>query len=167
MTTNIEAKRKWARIKREKVNHGALRDLPNDKQVFSAFALIGGIVLAVILILCAGMAQAGEITEDVAVRVLIGEAGNQGEHGMICVAEVLRQRGSTKGFYGLKAKHVDSQPAWVWEQARRAWRKSATTHFTSQATHFENIESFGVPSWARGMRIVYKYKAHTFYKKSA
>ena len=163
MTTNIEAKRTWARIKRERASEA----LPSEKAVFSAYSVIGAVILAMVLILCAGLANAGEISEDVAVRVLIGEAGNQGEHGMICVAEVLRHRGSTKGFYGLKAKHVDSQPAWVWEQARRAWRKSATTNFTSQASHFENVEAFGIPSWARGMRIVYKYKAHTFYKKSA
>jgi hypothetical protein len=166
MITDIESKRSWARIKKQRGNHGRLRDLPNEKTVFSAVSVIGGIVLALILILCAAAVQASEIPQETAVRILIGEAANQGEHGMICVAEVLRQRGSIKGFYGLKAKHVDNQPAWVWEQARRAWRASATTNYTAGATHFENIKSFGVPSWARTMRIVYHYKDHTFYKNA-
>lgn len=161
MTTNIEAKRTWARIKRER----AVEALPSDKQVFSALSVIGGLILAAILILCAGLAQAGEIPEDVAVRVLIGEAGNQGEHGMICVAEVLRRRGSTNGFYGLKAKHVDQQPAWVWEMARRAWRASATTNYTAGATHFENVKAFGTPYWVKSMDLVYQHKAHTFYRE--
>ena len=158
MTTNIEAKRTWARIKRE-------RSLPTEKQVFSAYSVIGAVILATILILCAGLAQAGEIPEDVAVRVLIGEAGNQGEVGMIAVAEVLRRRGSTKGFYGLKAKHVDQQPAWVWEMARKAWRASASTNYTRGASHFENVKAFGTPYWAKKMEVVFVHKAHTFYRE--
>jgi len=159
MTTNIEAKRKWAHIKREKA------DLPTEGQVFSALSVIASIVLAAILIICAGMAQAGEIPEDVAVRVLIGEAGNQGEIGMVAVAEVLRRRGSTKGFYGLKAKHVDQQPAWVWEMARKAWRASKASNYTQGATHFENVKAFGTPYWAKNMEVVFSHRDHTFYRE--
>lgn len=161
MTTNIEAKRTWARIKRER----AVEALPSEKAVFSAYSVIGAVILATILILCAGLAQAGEIPEDDAVRILIGEAANQGKVGMIAVAEVLRKRGSTKGFCGLKGKHVDSQPAWVWEMARKAWRASEKTNYTRGATHFENLEDFGTPYWAENMEVVFVHKDHTFYRE--
>jgi hypothetical protein len=119
--------------------------------------------IALVVIFWPGTANAAEIPEEVAVRVLIGEAGNQGEVGMIAVAEVLRKRGSTKGFYGLKAAHVDRQPAWVWDLARKAWRKSASTNYTKGATHFENVKAFGTPYWAKKMDVVFIHRDHTFY----
>lgn len=164
MTPNIEEKRKWAQ-KRRDMRYKELI-VEDEKITFSANCILGAIVLACVLIIMAflaGKACASEIPEDVAVRVLIGEAANQGEKGMICVAEVLRQRGSTKGFYGIKAKHINSQPAWVWEQAKRAWRKSASTNYTNNATHYENVKAFGRPYWSRSMKVVYRFKDHTFF----
>ena len=50
-----------------------------------------------LLALTLPVAAAKEIPETMAVRVLIGEAANQGLKGMICVGEVLRRRGSVNG----------------------------------------------------------------------
>ena len=36
---------------------------------------------------------------------------------------------------------------------------------TGGATHYENIEAFGVPYWAKDMRITCKIGSHTFYKE--
>jgi hypothetical protein len=130
--------------------------------VWLMIALVAG-AIALLVVFWPGTAHAAEIPEEVAVRVLIGEAGNQGEVGMIAVAEVLRKRGSTKGFYGLKADHVDRQPAWVWDLARKAWRKSASTNYTNGATHFENVKAFGTPYWAKKMDVVFIHRDHTFY----
>ena len=47
-------------------------------------------------------AYAQEIPRYLAMRVLVSEAADQGLRGMVCVAEVLRTRGSTRGFYGYK-----------------------------------------------------------------
>lgn len=106
-----------------------------------------------------------EVTEDQAVRILVGEAANQGKIGMICVAEVLRRQGSVKGFYGLKAKHSHKEPKWVWEMARAAWKQSKTTNYTHLANHFENINAFGCPSWVKGCIEVFRYKDHVFYRE--
>ena len=103
------------------------------------------------------------ITEAQAVRILIGEASNQGARGMQAVAEVLRRRGSIKGFYGLKAKHVDRQPKWVWAQAKKAWEQSRTSNLTNGATLFENEEAFGKPYWAKKLKPVAKIGSHVFY----
>lgn len=117
-------------------------------------------------LLIAGCSLAhAEVPEEKAVRTIIGEAANQGYIGMVAVAEVLRTRGSLKGFYGYKAPHVDKQPEWVWKMARKAWEASKTSHYAKGADHFENVKAFGCPSWVRNCIEVFRYKDHVFYKE--
>jgi spore germination cell wall hydrolase CwlJ-like protein len=101
---------------------------------------------------------------DLAVRALIGEASGEGERGMLAVAGALRNRGTLRGVYGLRAKHVDRQPAYVWTSARRAWAMSATNDLSAGATHWENTRAFGVPYWAKTMRVTATIGNHTFYQ---
>ncbi len=110
-------------------------------------------------------AYAREVPEDVAVRVLIGEAADQGLKGMICVGEVLRRRGSIKGFDGYRSKHINSEPRSVWVKAAKAWEHCAHTNYTKGADHFANIRKFGKPWWVRYCVKTYEYKDHVFYKE--
>lgn len=105
------------------------------------------------------------LTEEMALRVIIGEAANQGLHGMTCVAEVLRRRGSIKGFRGYKSKHIEREQAKIWQMAKEAWKMSETTNFTNGADHFENVRQFGKPWWVKHCKKTYEYKDHVFYKK--
>lgn len=105
------------------------------------------------------------LTDEMAKRVIIGEAANQGIHGMICVGEVLRRRGSIKGFRGYKSKHVEREHAKTWKMAEEAWKMSETTNFTNGADHFENIRRFRTPWWAKYCKKTYEYKDHVFYKE--
>ena len=109
---------------------------------------IGVVALAVLLRI--GVSASAAVSERDAVRAIVGEAAGEGVNGMRAVASVLRTRGSLKGFYGYHGKHVDKQPAWVFEQARRAWRESATKDYANGATHFESTD-FKRPTWSRGM----------------
>lgn len=109
--------------------------------------------------------SAQSIPKDVAVRIIISEAGDQGLKGMICIGEVLRLRASVKGFYGYKSNRINSQPKSVWEMAARAWDQSAYTHYTKGADHFENIHRFGDPWWVKYCLKTYEYKNHVFYKE--
>lgn len=118
--------------------------------------------LTVSLILV-GPAQA-QIRDDLAVRAILGEASNQGFDGMLAVASALRNRGTLQGVYGLKAKHVDRQPAKVWEQARKAWTTSATRSTVGKATHWDNVRAFGRPYWVKDMVLVVRIGDHWFYK---
>lgn len=59
-----------------------------------------------------------------AVRAIVGEAANQGAECMSYVAHAIRNRGTLKGVYGLTARHNDTEPTWVWEQAQLAWDNS-------------------------------------------
>lgn len=108
--------------------------------------------------------SASNISDRDAVRTIVGEAANQGEHGMVAVGNVIRNRGHLRGMYGLKNPMVDRQPRSVWRTARRAWHKSAALDVTRGATHFENTKAFGRPSWAAKMRVTVVIKDHTFFK---
>jgi len=129
------------------------------------FYIIASTVTSLLLLLafCVTSCQA-EIKEETAVRCIIGEAANQGYRGMLALASGLRNRGTTKGVYGCKAKFVDSEPQWVWSQARKAWRESYINR-VHDGTHWENIQEFGTPWWAKNMVKVYWYQDHVFYKE--
>ena len=106
-----------------------------------------------------------EIAKSVAVKIIISEAADQGLVGMICVGEVLRQRGSIKGFYGYKSNRIVKQSKEVEAMAAKAWELSARTNYTKGADHFENIHEFGEPWWAKYCVKTYAYKDHVFYKE--
>jgi len=110
-------------------------------------------------------AQAKEIPESIAAQIIVGEASDQGLKGMICIGEVLRHRGSIKGFYGYHSNVVRNESPAVWKMAAQAWRKSAETNYTNGADHFENIHRFGKPWWVKYCRKTYEYKDHVFYKE--
>lgn len=107
-----------------------------------------------------------DVTEAQAVRAILGEAENQGEIGMIAVAEVIRARGSLKGIYGYKnvSKRYAKIPAKYKAMAIKAWHTSANSHITKGADHFENL-SFGCPSWVKGCVETFRHKDHVFYKE--
>jgi hypothetical protein len=119
----------------------------------------------VILFLFIPSVHARTIPQDIAVRVIVSEAADQGLKGMICVGEVLRRRGSTKGFYGYRSNRINHQPASVWKMARKAWVLSETTNYTRGADHFENIHQYGQPYWVKHCVKTYVYKDHVFYKE--
>jgi len=119
----------------------------------------------VFLMLCLfSPAAQAEIPQSQAIRAIIGEASSEGKIGMTAVAEAIRNRGHLGGVYGLKAKHVDREPEWVWNLARKAWEDSAKTNLVKGADHWENTEDFGVPYWAKSMQQTARVGKHTFYK---
>ena len=103
------------------------------------------------------------IPDDMAVRIIVSEAANQGLKGMICVGEVIRRRKSIKGFVGYRSKRVNSQPKAIWRMARKAWKISAHTNHTNGADHFANIRD-GNPWWVKHCVKTYQYKDHVFYR---
>lgn len=124
------------------------------------------IIATIVMLTLISTVHAESITYKRAVRIIIGEAANQGLKGMICVGEVLRRRASPKGFYGYKSNHIDDQPKLVWEMASKAWEQSAYTNYTNGADHFDNIREFGKPWWVKYCVKTYEYKNHTFYKET-
>jgi hypothetical protein len=121
-------------------------------------ALLLGILLA------AGSLAATPIPEAQATRAIVGEAANQGYRGMLAVAGAIRNRGTLQGVYGGRSSMPDRQPNWVWQQARAAWRESATNDITLGATHWENVTAFGNPAWAGSMQLTIIVKDHRFFR---
>ena len=126
-------------------------------------------IIAIILAFCLAhsLVFGAELPKDQVIRAMIGEASNQGYDGLYAMACAIKNRGTLKGVYGAKAKHVDSEPSWVWKLAKRAYLASLSgIDVTNGATHWENIKAFGKPYWVDSMVEVYRYKNHIFYKES-
>ena len=108
---------------------------------------------------------AREVPREVAIRVIVGEAADQDMHGMICVGEVLRKRGSIKGFAGYWSDHIKDELESTWKKAAIAWDTSARTHYTKGADHFYDKRRSFVPSWGGDFVKTYEYRNHVFLKE--
>jgi hypothetical protein len=140
-----------------------LEQLKKDEVFWFMLAL--SFLVMTSLILSAVMPKpvhAAEIPDNLAVRAIIGEAASEGYHGMLAVACGIRNRGTLKGVYGLNAKHVDHEPAWVWDLARKAWAESATKDIVNGSGDWESID-YPRPYWAKGMIITTRIGKHLFY----
>jgi hypothetical protein len=124
------------------------------------------IAMILLIIFCQSFGHTADIPDDLAVKAIMGEASNQGYKGMLAVAGAIHNRGTLKGVYGVKARHIYKEPQWVWAMAKKAWLESATNDITNGATHWENIKAFGKPYWVKSMVKVFEYKDHIFYKES-
>ena len=117
-----------------------------------------------ILLLVAAPAQAARYYQpagdpELAVQAIITEAENQGLEGMIAAGEAIRNGARVQ----IKARRLAKAPAWVWRQAREAWRLSKGTNTVKGAAFFENIKAFGEPGWAKGKRVTAIVRDHVFY----
>jgi len=131
--------------------------------VFACFFLILMIILAAWGCSNAKAENIPFIAEN-CIRAVIGEASSEGYKGLLAVCCALRNRGHLRGVYGFKAKHVDNEPAWVWQQARKAWKESKKKDIVNGADHWCNINAFGEPYWGSDMIQVIQIENHTFYK---
>lgn len=104
--------------------------------------------------------------------IVLTEAGGEPFEGKVAVAEVLRNRGwDTKGFIGIKRRDLQG---WLDRNCnatedRRLSRFAIDralggSNITFGATHFENVEAFGWPKWAKRMKVTAKIGRHTFFK---
>jgi len=103
---------------------------------------------------------------------LIGEAVGEGYNGMLAVACVYRnrlRRGLTLGCVALKRKDLDEfvnrQPKRYIRMAKKIVRlvfEEDCPDITNGATHYENIELYGIPWWAVDMKETTIIGRHTF-----
>lgn len=106
---------------------------------------------------------------------IIGEAAGEGYDGMYAVACAYRNRirkGLSLGCVALKRRDLDE---FVRKQGRKieyAAKNIVEEVFirngkdvTFGSTHYENIERFGTPYWAKNMVKAVKIGSHTFFKE--
>lgn len=87
--------------------------------------------------------QAG-ITEDQAVKCILGEARGEGYASLLAHSEAIRARGHLGGVYGCRAKISASEWAYmrnkgIYEDAVRAWRASLNTNTVSKAQYWGSL----------------------------
>lgn len=135
--------------------------LAEAKAVIWCWAL----ALAMVFIVAScGVVHASVIKDEDAIKAIVGEASGEGLEGMRCVASVIRNRGSLKGIYGLHARHVKTEPAWVFKMAKTAWEDSERYDFSGGATHFEGV-AFKKPYWVKSMVLVKRVANTNYYKE--
>ena len=101
-----------------------------------------------------------------AVHAILGEARGEGYDGMYAVACALRNRGHLKGVYGLRAR-LHPNDLKLAPTALKAWKNSLCgKDVTHGATHWENVEEFGTPFWAKAMTKTCKIGRHTFFRET-
>lgn len=129
------------------------------------------LALLAMLLLWACPAQASEPDWHLVEQTLVAEAANQGYEGMLAVGCVMRNRGwNMRPFAASRrpdlAGWVDKQPKRVREQARAilSQLRAGSADVTNGATHYENVEAFGLPYWAKGKQPVAKVGDHTFWR---
>lgn len=104
---------------------------------------------------------------------IIGEATNHGYTGMYAAACVYRNqldKGIPLGCVALKRKDLDEfvkregqKKQLMAKEIIRKIFKEGTLDITGGATHYENVEKFGLPCWAKEMRVTAKIGNHTFF----
>ena len=128
--------------------------------------------LAVCLLAGCHEAWAEEISEDIAIQCILGEArGEYAEHGypaFLAIADALRNRGTVRGVYGCKAD-MGKERAYMankgyYRAARQAWLESKTTNVVNGASHWESTD-FKIPYWAKDMIVTYQVGKHKFYRE--
>jgi spore germination cell wall hydrolase CwlJ-like protein len=106
---------------------------------------------------------------------LIAEAISEGDTGMYAVACVVRNRldrHMSTGLVALKRKDLDKFVAREGKKAEQQAKRIVEAVFghrgpdiTNGATHYENIEKYGMPKWAKNMKMVAKIGEHSFFKE--
>jgi hypothetical protein len=147
-------------------------DRPENKPL-AKFYLFAFLVVTVLLFIATASAQQpypanlwkGLIAEDVA-------GGYQGMYAVACCVRNRLNTGLNTGLCGLKRKDlnafVNRQPKKYHEIAKQIVKKvfeDNAPDITGGGTHYEAVEKYGLPRWARGMDRTAKIGEHTFFKK--
>ena len=135
-----------------------------------------------LLFLSATFAHASQLHKDVLTATLILEAGGEGYHGMVAVANVIDNRAHKYGISHYKvvrkpkqfSSHNGRTTSRVialaknhpkWNEAAKIVNKMLTGNLvdiTHGADHFVTVKTY--PAWAKKMKITCYIKGHKFYR---
>jgi hypothetical protein len=140
-------------------------------------ALIIGVILFALIVSFSllGCAWGAEITPPNLWKGLIAEDVSGGYQGMYAVACCVRNRlnvGMNTGLVALKRKDLNSfverQGSRYELMAKDIIRKvfnENSPDVTKGATHYEAVERYGLPKWAKGMVRTTKIGDHTYFRR--
>lgn len=127
-------------------------------------ALDKRIVLILLGLLVTINAYAQTINDNEAIKAILGEARGEGFDGMYAVACAIRNRGTLRGVYGLKAS-MGSIDAKTRQIASKAWYLSKDGEDVTKGASFWEGTKFKKPYWARNMVRTVRVGHQEFYKE--
>lgn len=108
------------------------------------------------------------ITDDLAVKAICGEAEGESFVGKVAIGESIRQRGHLNGVYGLKSPRLATISRKAWSACQKAWNESKKSKYTFGAEVWgtdSDILKFKKTKWFKSYRKTVKIGHHTFFKK--
>lgn len=140
------------------------------KWILKVFILLTAFILAFVII-----ARADVVIPDNLWKGLIAEDVAGGYQGMYAVACCVRNRlnsGLNTGLVALKRRDLDEfvrregrQTEYFAKDIVRKVFAEGAPDITRGATHYENIEAYGLPKWARSMVRTIRIGEHTYFRK--
>lgn len=104
------------------------------------------------------------VPDTLAIRAIIGEAGNQPYQAQCAIASVIRARGSLRGIYGVNNPCVTKASEATRQHAERAWKDSATVDY-SHGARFFGCKSDDAYFTAHHFKLVFNIKQINFWKE--
>lgn len=124
------------------------------KENFSAFISAICLFCILIIILMSSFVHAQCITDEQAVKCLLGEARSEGYESLLAHAEALRNRGHLQGVYGcssdLSKEMSYLKRTGIYDQAVRAWEESKTSNVVNGASYWGSLKVDG--KWIATMK---------------
>jgi hypothetical protein len=117
-----------------------------------------------VLILLTALSVNAAVPDALAVRAIIGEAGNQPYQAQCAIASVIRARGSLKGIYGVNNPCVAKASETTRKRAARAWADSATADY-SRGARFFGCKADDAYFNAHHFKLVFNIKQINFWKE--
>lgn len=102
--------------------------------------------------------------DEQAVDCIVGEASSEGYIGMLSVAESIRNRGSLRGVYGCKAKHIENESNDTYDLAVLAWSNSNFTVWQWKANSWGTDADIAKNHMNRNCQKIMRIEHHTFFK---
>ena len=118
-----------------------LQRIPS-KKVYSAYSVIISLGLALLIVFLAKSCHA-EISQEIGVHCILGEARGEGYTSLLAHAEALRNRNNTQGVYGCQADLSKEMPylkrTGIYNDAIKAWQKSKHSKITHGASFWGSL----------------------------
>jgi len=102
------------------------------------------------------------VPDALAVRAIIGEAGNQPIEAQRAIASVIRARDSLKGIYGVNNPCVGKASQTTRTTAQKAWRDSSLVDY-SRGCRFFGCKADAPYFKSHGFRLVFSVKQIDFW----
>lgn len=127
------------------------------------------ILITVLFLTLGGNLYATEITDEKAIRAIIGEAENQGADGMRAVAHAIRNRGHLGGVYGSRSARYRLCSRATRRQAEDAWKRSGYERDITNGAQYwgteADIKKFKKERWFSRVEKTITLKDHSFFKE--